>query len=99
MSKHTPTPWIKTGTHPISITNAESREIAYVPVCMTDCDEPQAFADADLILKAVNHHDELVAVLEAIEFYEDSEPSADTREYEIMVMRRSVLAKLKGETK
>lgn len=62
MSKHTAGPWSMSGSQPILITDASGREIAYVPVCMTDCDEPRAFADAALIIEAPN----LLAALQGL---------------------------------
>lgn len=69
--KHTEGPWGIFASQPILITDKNSREIAYVPVCLMDCDEPQALADARLIAAAPELLDALsdcCVVLESIRF-------------------------------
>ena len=58
---NTPTPWYATGIH---VQSAAINEDNYV--CTAEGNSPeQAIANADLIVKAVNSHDALVAALEA----------------------------------
>ena len=64
MRNHTPGPWtidLSKGSQPIEITAEGRPELAYVPVGMDDCDNPEDFANARLIAAAPD----LLAAVEA----------------------------------
>ena len=64
--KHTPTPWYASadGNGGEHIQSAAINENNYV--ARVDAMDEQGFANADLIVKAVNSHDALVAACEAM---------------------------------
>jgi hypothetical protein len=76
MTEATKRPWYATGIH---VQSAATNEDNYV--CTAEGDTPEAaIENANLIVKAGNSHDALVAALEAVEWVQD--PSTrDVRRY------------------
>jgi hypothetical protein len=84
-TKHTPGPWVlRDGTPLFRVVGGEHRT--------TVAGDISNDANARLIAAAPD----LLAALEAIEAYEDSEPAPGTREAEISAMRRAAIAKATG---
>ena len=74
MTEPTPRPWNVTETNPIQVVQASFDEGGAIVICnmLAPASNESAMADARLIVKAVNCHDELVSALAyAIEYIEN----------------------------
>lgn len=107
MAKHSPLPWRVYDD--INVMSAEPYPYGLVAECdmgiTGELDKPALWrANAELIVRAVNAHDELVAVLEDIESGVWATPESGVESYQIcmsvtaMDRLRTALAKARGES-
>ncbi len=99
VADHSPLPWRLDRLYEASIVAGTDGDPSFELVA--ECHAPSAFADAALIVRAVNNHDRLVAALEAICDEEDGgldDYWEHTFGRDIVKDARAVLADVKAQS-